>query len=158
MSHPALNPRAAQETQQIVVDEVFHASPEKIWKALTETSLMARWIMAPAGFAAVKGTRFTFQTKPAGAWDGTISCEVLEAVPNERLSYSWKSGDAGNVGYGAPLDTVVTFTLTKVEIGTRLRLVHAGFILPKNETAYTSMGEGWKKCFPKLDTVTHGEP
>jgi hypothetical protein len=28
----------------------------------------------PAGFEPVKGKQFTFQTKPAGVWDGTIHC------------------------------------------------------------------------------------
>ncbi|MDB5949533.1 MAG: transcriptional regulator [Massilia sp.] len=34
----------------------------------------------------------------------------------------WRGGDASNVGYGSPLDTVVSWTLTKVDNGTRLRL------------------------------------
>ena len=89
--------------------------------------------MAPTGFEPVKGNRFTFQTKPAGAWDGVIRCEVLEAVPNERLAYAWLSGDANNVGYGSPLDTRVTWTLTRVKSGTRLRLVHSGFVTPTND-------------------------
>ena len=63
----------------------------------------------------MKGKRFTFQTTPAGAWDGIIHCQVLEVMPNERLVYAWKSGHEGNVGYGAALDTVVTWTLSKVE-------------------------------------------
>jgi uncharacterized protein YndB with AHSA1/START domain len=82
-----------------------------------------------------------------------IHCEVLEATPNERLVYSWKSGHAENVGYGAPLNTVVTFTLSKVENGTRLRLVHSGFVLPRNETAFKSMGDGWKKVVPTIGAI-----
>src|SRR6266850_4364385 len=64
-----------------------------------------------------------------------IHCQVLEVVPNERLVYAWKGGHEGNVGYGAPLDTVVTFTLARETSGTRVRLVHSGFVLPRNETA-----------------------
>src|SRR5215218_5709738 len=107
---------------------VADRAPETIWKTLTTGDLIGRWLMAPSGFEPVKGNRFTFQTKPAGAWDGVIRCEVLEAVPNERLAYAWRSGDENNVGYGSALDTVVTWTLTRVEGGTRLRLVHAGFV------------------------------
>jgi uncharacterized protein YndB with AHSA1/START domain len=141
-------------TQEIVVDEVFPHAPETIWKTLTNGELMARWLRMPAtGFEPVKGKRFTYHTTPGGAWDGVIHCEVLEATLNQRLVYSWKSGHAENVGYGAPLDTVVTFTLTKVESGTRLRLVHSGFVLPKNDTAFTNMGEGWKKVVQNIDTI-----
>ena len=141
------------ETQDIVVDEVLPYAPEKIWQALTSGELIGRWLMAPNGFAPVKGNRFTYQTTPAGQWDGVIHCEVLEAIPNQRLVYAWKGGHQSNVGYGAPLNTVVTFTLTKVGNGTRLRLVHSGFVLPTNETAYRNMGEGWKKCVPKIGAI-----
>jgi uncharacterized protein YndB with AHSA1/START domain len=140
-------------TQEIVVDEVFPHAPETIWMALTNGELMARWMMPPTGFAPVEGTRFTFQTTPAGAWDGTIHCEVLQVVPNERLAYSWKGGHESNSGYGSRLDTVVTVTLAKVQGGTRLRLVHSGFVLPTNDTAFRNMSDGWKKVVTRLSTV-----
>jgi uncharacterized protein YndB with AHSA1/START domain len=140
-------------TQEIVVDEVFPHAPETIWTALTNGELMARWLMPPTGFAPVEGTRFTFQTTPTGAWDGTIHCQVLRVVPNERLAYAWKGGHEGNAGYGSRLDTVVTFTLAKVQGGTRVRLVHSGFVLPTNDTAFRNMSEGWKKVVTRLGTT-----
>ena len=139
--------------QDIVVDEVFPHAPETIWKALTTGDLIARWLMMPTDFEAVKGQRFTFQTTPAGAWDGVIRCQVLEVMPNERLVYAWKGGHEENVGYGSRLDTVVTWTLSRVENGTRLRVVHSGFVLPKNDIAFKNMSEGWKKVVQNLDTV-----
>jgi uncharacterized protein YndB with AHSA1/START domain len=153
MSAAALKP----DTRDIVIDEVFPHAPEMIWKTLTTADLMGRWLMVPAGFEPVEGKRFTYQTTPAGAWDGTIHCEVLEVKPNERFAYAWKGGHEENAGYGAPLDTVVTFILTKVESGTRLRLVHSGFALPKNDTAFTKMGEGWKKVVRNIGAIIDSE-
>jgi uncharacterized protein YndB with AHSA1/START domain len=144
-------------TQDIVVDEVFPHAPETIWKALTTGDLIARWLMAPTGFEPVEGKHFTFQTIPAGAWDGTIHCQVLEVVPNERLVYAWKGGHEGNIGYGSRLDTVVTYNLSKAQNGTRLRVVHSGFVLPKNDTAFKSMSEGWQACMRRLDDIVDGE-
>ena len=141
------------DTQDIVIDEVFPHMPETIWKALTDGALIERWMMKPTGFAAVEGTHFTYQTTPACGWDGVIRCQVLEVIPNERLVYAWTGGDEGNVGYGSRLDTVVTWTLSPVEDGTRVRLVHSGFVLPKNESAYTNMSQGWKKVVRNLDSV-----
>jgi uncharacterized protein YndB with AHSA1/START domain len=146
-----------KNTQQIVVDEVFPHAPETIWKTLTTGDLIARWLMVPSGFEPIKGKRFTFQTKPAGAWDGTIHCEVLEVVANERLAYAWQGGDENNVGYGSRLDTIVTWTLTKVESGTRLRLVHSGFVTPKNDSAFKSMSDGWLTVVQRVGKLT-GEP
>lgn len=140
----------ATDTRDIVVEEVFPHPPEKIWKTLTTGALIGRWLMAQTGFEPVAGKRFTFQTRAGGAWDGVIHCQVLEAIPNERLVYSWKGGHEDNVGYGAPLDTVVTFTLTRVEHGTRLRLEHTGFVVPRNDTAYKGMSDGWPKVVRAL--------
>ena len=145
------------DMQAIVVDEVFPHAPETIWKVLTTGELIARWLMEPKGFEAVKGNRFTYQTTAAGAWDGIIHCEVLEVIPNQRLTYSWKGGHEGNAGYGSRLDTAVTFTLSKADNGTRLRLVHSGFVLPQNEIAFTNMGGGWKKVVPRIGALA-GEP
>lgn len=150
MTETALQPA----TQDIVVDEIFPHAPETIWKTLTTGELMARWLMEPRGFAPVPGTRFTYQTQPAGAWDGTIHCEVLEVVQNERFVYAWKGGHQSNDGYGSLLDTVVAFTLTRVAEGTRLKLVHSGFVTPVNDTAFQNMRNGWRKVVPNLGNFT----
>jgi uncharacterized protein YndB with AHSA1/START domain len=140
---------------EIAIDEVFPHAPETIWKTLTSGALMARWLgMVPSEFEPVPGSRFTYQTTPAGQWDGTIRCEVLEAVPYTRFAYSWKGGHVGNAGYGSPLDTIVTFTLEEVEGGTRLRVVHSGFVLPRNDTAYSNMRGGWTKVVTRIGEVS----
>ena len=147
------------ETREIVVDEVFPHKPEILWKTLTSAELMGRWLgMQPTDYEAVVGNRFTYRTTPAPAWDGVIRCQVLEVIANERLVYSWQGGDDRNNGqYGSRLDTVVTFTLTKVGVGTRLRLVHSGFELPKNDTAFTGMSGGWAKVVQRIAAIA-GEP
>src|SRR5271156_2044855 len=107
----AMNDAAVKsDTQNIVVDEVFPHAPETIWRTLTTGELIVRWLgMEPTRFEPVEGKHFTFQTTPAGAWDGVIRCQVLEVMPKERLAYTWKGGHEGNVGYGSRLDTVVTW-------------------------------------------------
>ncbi len=142
------------DSHEIVVDEVFPHTLDVVWKTLTRPGMMGRWLkMEPTGFAPTVGTRFTYQTTPAGEWDGVIHCQVLEVIPNERLAYAWKGGHEGNVGYGSRLDTVVTFVLSAVDNGTRLRVVHSGFALPKNETAFRNMSEGWKVVVQNIDAV-----
>jgi uncharacterized protein YndB with AHSA1/START domain len=142
------------DTQDIVVEDVFPHAPETIWRTLTSGELIGRWLMKPTGFAPVKGTRFTFQTTPAGAWDGVIHCEVLDVTPNVRLSYSWQGGHDANAQYGSRLDTIVTLTLARVDGGTRLRVVHSGFVTPKNDSAFKTMGEGWKKVVGKIGAIS----
>lgn len=146
------------DSHDIVVEDVFPHAPQAIWKVLTTGALIGRWLKMPlSGFEPVVGTRFTYKTTPAGGWDGKIQCEVLEVVENRRFVHSWKGGHESNVGYGAPLDTVVTWTLSPVEAGTRLRLVHSGFVLPRNETAFTGMGKGWQQVVKTIDALSAEE-
>jgi uncharacterized protein YndB with AHSA1/START domain len=152
MTSPARQPEP--DTQEIVVDEIFPHAPSTVWKALTNGALMARWLMPPTDFAPVEGHRFTFQTTPAGDWDGVIHCQVLEVRENERFAYAWSGGHVANTGYGSRLETVVTWTLTASEAGTRMRLVHSGFVLPRNESAFETMGKGWKTVMQRLETFT----
>jgi uncharacterized protein YndB with AHSA1/START domain len=141
------------DSREIVVDEVFPHTPETVWRTLTTPELMGRWLMEPTGFEPTEGARFTYQTTPAGEWDGVIRCEVLEVTPNERLVYTWKGGHAANAGYGSRLETVVTWTLARVGGGTRLRLVHSGFQTPKNDHAFRTMSEGWPKVLRKIGAI-----
>ena len=147
----------SQRTHDIEIDEVLAHPPGKVWRALTSGALMARWLMEPSGFEPVEGNRFTFQTTPAGEWDGTIRCEVLEVVPGERFAFAWRGGHIGNDGYGSLLDTVVTFALAPSDGGTRLTLVHSGFVVDRNRVAYTNMSQGWVKVVQSLDAVAGEE-
>lgn len=151
---------AALETDlcDIVVDEVFPHAPRALWHALTTADLMGRWLMVPKGFAPEVGRRFTYQTTPAGPWDGVIECEVLEVTPFSRFAYSWKGGHAANSGYGSPLDTVVTFLIDPTEAGSRLRLVHSGFVLPTNRSAYEKMSDGWKGVVKTVGAIASEGP
>jgi uncharacterized protein YndB with AHSA1/START domain len=139
--------------QEIVVDEVFPHAPETIWKVLTTGEMLDRWLMKSNGFQAVTGTHFELPTKPDGEWDGIIRCHVLEVIPNQRLVYSWKSGHQSATGYVPRLDTVVTWTLTRHDGGTRLRLVHSGFELPRNVSVFQNIGKGWPIVIGKLMAI-----
>lgn len=141
------------ETHDIVVEDVLPFPPAQIWRALTSGAMMARWMMEPTGFEPVVGNRFTFKTTPAGAWDGLIRCEVLDVMPEERFVYSWKGGHESNDGYGSLLDTTVSWTLAPEGEGTRLKMVHAGFVRPKNDVAFTNMSKGWVTCMDRLETA-----
>jgi uncharacterized protein YndB with AHSA1/START domain len=142
------------DSHEIVVDEVFPHTPDVLWKTLTTPELMGRWLMTPTGFEPKAGNRFTYQTTPAGEWDGVIQCEVLEATPNERLVHTWRGGHDSNVDYGSRLETVVTWTLTRSDGGTRLRLVHSGFCSPRNDSAFRNMSKGWPKVLETIGAIS----
>lgn len=100
--------------EQIEHEETYLHPPERVWRALTDPAELGVWLM-PNDFAALAGHRFTFDARPGL---GLIDGEVLDVEPPRLLRCRW-SGVFGH--------TVVTFTLTPVGSGTRLRVTHAGW-------------------------------
>jgi uncharacterized protein YndB with AHSA1/START domain len=123
------------ERRAIRVSYELTAPPEKVWRALTDPTLLERWLM-PNDIAPIVGHRFTFRTHPAPGFDGIVHCEIIEVDPPMRLVYSWRGG---------PIDTVVTWSLEKQpDGGTRLLLVQDGF-RPEDGLTYQLLEKGWRE-------------
>jgi uncharacterized protein YndB with AHSA1/START domain len=136
------------EIRDITVEDVLPHAPAAVWKALTTAELITRWLM-PNDFALEVGRRFQFRSAPMGDWNGIVDCEILEVEPMRRLAYRWQGGSGAGT-----LDTIVTWTLTPVEAGTRLKMVHSGFRLPGNRNAYDAMSPGWGHVLQGIARVT----
>ncbi len=137
--------------RSIVVERVMPHPPEKIWRALTEGPLIEQWLMKN-DFKPVVGHKFNFRAKPMPHWNGVTDCEVLTVEPYERLAYIWNaSGEQAVNG----LTTVVTWTLTPVEGGTRVRMEQSGF-RPEDSFAYEGASGGWPHIVAGLERVTVG--
>jgi uncharacterized protein YndB with AHSA1/START domain len=110
--------------QSIVLECDLPEPPQKVWRALTERELLAAWLM-PNDMQPVAGSHFHFcpQTKDSGP----IDCEVLEAIPNQLLS--WRQSErADPPSAEGTLDSVVTIELAAMpDGGTHLRVVHDDF-------------------------------
>jgi uncharacterized protein YndB with AHSA1/START domain len=126
------------DPRTVRVDEFLSHPPARVWKALTDPDMLAKWLM-PNDFAAVVGHRFTFRTdpRPKAGFDGIIRCEVLDLEPERLLRFSWRGGS---------LDTTVTWTLVAEGRGTRLFLEHDGFDPddPIHQNTRRLMGNGWR--------------
>jgi len=134
----------------IVVDKVLPFTAEKIWRALTNSDQIAKWLM-PNDFVPQVGHHFNFRTRPMGDWDGVVHCEVLACEPPRLLRYSWKGGS--DSGKASRLDAEATWTLTPVEGGTHVRMVHDGFVLPEHSIAYDAMSPGWGRVLDRIASV-----
>jgi uncharacterized protein YndB with AHSA1/START domain len=134
-----------ETTNTVVIERTFRHAPEKLWRALTESQLIAQWLMKN-DFEPLVERKFQFRAEPVPQWDGVIECEVLIIDPQKRLSYSWRS-----MGH----ESVVLFTLTPVEGGTHLRMEHSGF-RPDQRAAYQGATYGWQKFFGNLERIVGG--
>jgi uncharacterized protein YndB with AHSA1/START domain len=143
--------RTEPERHAIVVEEVLPHPPEKVWRVLTQSEFLAQWLM-PNDFQLIAGQRFEFRTQPMGDWDGVVQCQVLEILPLRRLRYSWIGGSDNNREYGSKLNSTVTWTLTPVAEGTRVRMEHDGFG-PHNDFAFKAMSPGWGRVLARISTL-----
>ncbi|MBI3110605.1 MAG: SRPBCC domain-containing protein [Ignavibacteriales bacterium] len=125
-------------TPPLVVERVFNAPIEKVWKAITEKEEMKQWYFDLAEFKAEVGFEFRFYGGPPEKQYLHL-CKVTEVVPGNKLTYSWRyDGYEGN--------SFVTFELFAEGKTTRVRLTHAGLeTFPKEnpDFARNNFAEGW---------------
>ena len=144
-------PGTAAATRSVVVERKMPHPPDKIWRALTQGPLIEAWLMEN-DFQPVVGHKFNFRATPMPHWNGVVDCEVLVVEPCARLSYSWNaSGEEAEGG----LRTVVTWTLTPADGGTRLRMEQSGF-RPEDEANYQGASYGWQRFVVGLERVAAG--
>jgi uncharacterized protein YndB with AHSA1/START domain len=129
-------------TRSVVIEREMPYPPEKIWRALTEGSLIKEWLMEN-DFQPVVGHGFKFRSTPVPNWDGIIESKVLIVEPNKKLSYSW-----GTMG----MESVVEWTLIATSGGTLVRMEHSGFGADQ-EHAYKGATYGWQKFIGGLERV-----
>ncbi len=107
---------------------VFHAPPERVYKAFLDADAMAKWL-PPNGFtckvhhldAKVGGTfRMSF-TNFSNGQGHSFGGEYLELKPHERMRYTDKFDDPNLPGV-----ITVTVTLKKVSVGTEVNIVQEG--------------------------------
>lgn len=104
--------------QPFVIERVFNASTEKVWKAITDKDQMKQWYFDIPGFRPEVGCEFQFE---GGTKENCYLhlCKVTEVIEGKKLTYSWRyDGYEGN--------SFVTFELFSEGAQTRLRLTHEG--------------------------------
>jgi len=102
----------------LIFDEIFPQPIETVWRALTDSAALASWLM-PNDFVPRIGHRFSLRSPAIPGWPGRAECRVLEMDPPRRMVWSWQSAAAGR-------PSTLTFELSTVPAGTRVRLRHAG--------------------------------
>lgn len=128
-------------SKDIVVERLFTAPIDMVWKALTVKELMKEWYFDLAAFKAEKGFKFEFRGGPSPEKQYLHLCEIIEVVSQKKLTYSWRyDGFEGN--------SYVTFELTKQGSQTLLKLTHTGidtFPHSNGDFAIDNFKEGWNQ-------------
>ncbi|WP_405704880.1 MULTISPECIES: SRPBCC family protein [unclassified Streptomyces] len=85
-----------EDLTAVHVDQFLPHPPAKVWRALTEPELLARWFI-PGDFRLEVGHRYTMQAiaMPATGFSGTIAAEVLAFEPGRMIRIGWQDADPG---------------------------------------------------------------
>jgi uncharacterized protein YndB with AHSA1/START domain len=159
--------------RDVTLELLLPHPPAKVWRALTDQTLLSAWFMPTATFAPVLGHEFEFRMQPQRGWDGVTHCQIIDLVPEKTLAFTYRGEAtaektlrcagvesepvvARGKGIFTRLDTVLRFTLTpdpscSGEETTRLRLEHTGYRGFGQVLVSLVMGYGWKKSvLPRL--------
>ena len=144
------------ENNSVSLHRVIKASPEKIYRAFTQSEALSSWI-PPYGFLCVvheidvsvggsyKMSFINFSTGSSHTFGG----DYLEIKPNEFLKYTDKFDDPN-----LPGEMVTTVWLKKVLCGTDLKITQEGIpaVIPV-EMCYL----GWQESLEKLIKLVEPE-
>jgi len=122
-----------------VIEQTYPASPDKVWKAITDKDEMGLWYFDLPDFKPEVGVEFRF-------WGGSSEhsqylhiCKITEVILNKKIAYSWRyDGHTGN--------TLVSFELFEEGDQTRMKLTHKGldtFSADNPDLAKENFDEGW---------------
>lgn len=127
------------ENKPFVIERIFHASIETVWKAITDKNDMKQWYFDLAEFKPEVGFEFRFEGGPDEGTRYLHVCVVTEVLEGKKLTYSWRYD-------GYPGISFVTFELFPEADKTRLLLTHAGlesFPASIPDFAKENFVEGW---------------
>jgi uncharacterized protein YndB with AHSA1/START domain len=134
------------DERPIVVEKVFAASRDRVWRAITDAKKMPQWF-----FESIR----EFRPEPGFTTKFTVTNEgrdyvhvwrVRESTPRERMTWDWTYE-------GVPGASVVVWELEETPQGTKLRLTHGGIhTFPESDPSFTreSCQGGWEHFLDRL--------
>ncbi len=126
------------QTQPFVIERIFNAPVDKVWKAITSREEMKQWYFDIADFKPEVGFEFQFTAGCDGKTHVHL-CRITNVTERREIAYTWRYE-----GYEG--DSLVTFELFEEGENTRLKLTHEGLeTFPKNnpDFAKKNFAEGW---------------
>ena len=123
-----------------------NTTPELAFKAISnEDDLKKWWVDVPQLEKSIGGKlnfRFLKENSKLLEKDYIIEGKILELIPNQKLSYSWKPNDDPNYP-----STIVTWSIEPIENRIKITVLHSGL---KNAKDYSRLNEGWAYFINRL--------
>ncbi|MCE3294885.1 MAG: Activator of Hsp90 ATPase 1 family protein [Crocinitomicaceae bacterium] len=135
-----------RDDNPIIVERTYNAPVQRVWDALTDKDQMKQWYFDLDEFKPEPGFRFRFYGQGHKGENYLHLCEVIEAEPLKKLTYSWEYD-------GYPGKSYVSFELWDENGQTRVVLTHKGlntFPADNADFARESFNGGWTELIGKL--------
>ena len=140
-----------QEDKRIVIEKniVIDASPEVVFKAITDQEELTNWFPDQAILEAKLGGRVKFsfykdKEHEYREFDFFPEGTIIEFIPNKKVSYTWHEPNIPDFPR-----TVVTWELEEIaDNKTRVKLLHTGFEPGK----LFKHDEGWSYYLNRLQS------
>jgi uncharacterized protein YndB with AHSA1/START domain len=135
-----------EDSNPIVIEKVYNAPIQKVWKAITDKDEMKKWYFDLSEFKAEPGFEFQFSGQGREGEKYLHMCKIIDVIYGKKISYSWRYDNyKGN--------SVVTFELSEEGDKTRLKLTHKGVESFKQngpDFAVESFTQGWTELIGNL--------
>lgn len=134
----------AEQNEEIKKIIIIDASPEIVFKAITDPKELTNWfpdqaILEPKVGGKIKFSFYKDSKNTHRNMDYFPEGTIIEFIPDKKISYSWEHPNIPDFPR-----TVVTWELQKIENNkTRLNLIHTGFKAAKMPNAREEHDEGW---------------
>jgi uncharacterized protein YndB with AHSA1/START domain len=125
----------------------IQASPERVWKSLTDARELSAWFQVTVEGEIVPGNDLWMTSVMEGYKGIRFQVHIVEMTPPRRFVWQWHPGAVDpKVDYSREPRTTVTFTLEAAGKGTRLTVTETGFekvSLARRAKVYDDNSQGW---------------
>jgi uncharacterized protein YndB with AHSA1/START domain len=123
------------------------ASPERVFRALTNAAELSAWFQVQIEGEIAPGNQVWMTSVHPKGGGQRFTVKFVEMTASRRFVWQWHPGaiDA-SVDYSREPWTTVTFTLEPIEGGTRLSVAETGFdeiSLARRAKVYGDNSQGW---------------
>ena len=122
------------------------ASPERVWRALTNAKELSTWFQVTIEGEIAPGNE-VWMTSSCDGNVGRFRVLFVEMTPPKRFVWQWHPGAVDpNIDYSKEPRTTVAFTLEPSGSGTRVSLAETGFneiSLARRAKVFGDNDQGW---------------
>ena len=132
----------------------INAPPDRVWRALTDPTEIARWFDVDIEGPFAAGREVWMTSKHPDYVGMRFRVRVTDITPPTRMVWKWHPGAVDpKVDYSREPETTVTFTVEPSPSGTRLTVAETGFdeiSLERRAKVFADNTQGWTEVLAAI--------